>query len=97
MTAEWALGVAGAIILILFGVIGSMLRADRGSISADIKAGFAEVKALIAVIDSRQRQTDKDCVPWEEFDKLRKDFVFLDKRQTIVETTCSNNHHGKAI
>lgn len=72
-----------------------MMRTDRASISDDIKAGFAEVKALIAVIDSRQRQTDKDCVPWEEFDKLRKDLVCLDKRQTIVETTCSNNHHGK--
>lgn len=94
MSAEWALGVSGAVILILLGIIAYLLRSDRVSISDDIKAGFAEVKALIAAIDARQRQTDKDCVPWEEFDKLRKDLIILDKRQTIVETNCANHHPG---
>lgn len=92
MSLEMALGMSGALILVLFGVIGFMLRQDRKGIAESIKAGFDEVKALIAAIDTRQRQIDKDCVTWADLNEVKAKVLCHETEIAVIKTTCANEH-----
>jgi len=92
MNQEMALQTAGALILVLVAVIGFMLRQDRKSIAESIKAGFDEVKALIAAIDTRQRQIDKDCVTWADLNEVKVKVLEHETEIAVIKTTCANEH-----
>lgn len=92
MTESAMLSIAGALILLLLGIIGYMARQDRQSISVTMAAGFAELKTLVASIEARLRQAEKDCVTWEALESVKLDTKGLDRRVTAVEAKCKAEH-----
>lgn len=78
---EW---LAALLVAAALAVVGWVVR--RGFES--IHLALAELRADIKAIADKQARLDKDCVTWPELEKVQLDVKGLDRRVTIVETTC---------
>jgi hypothetical protein len=101
---EWAslaLTAAGAIILLLVGIVGWMYQEDRAGLSTRMKEGFDEVKQMFVAqtarfdkIDERQNRLAKDCLTWHDLrelgfeDRLRAH----DRDIAALKATCKAKH-----
>lgn len=43
-------------------------------------------------IETKQAQQDKDCVTWDEFNKLRADVTAHATEIAVIKTTCKAEH-----
>lgn len=82
---EW---LAALLVAAALAVVGWVVR--RGFES--IHAALAELRADIKAIADKQARLDKDCVTWPELEKVALQVSSLDRRITIIETTCKQEH-----
>jgi hypothetical protein len=64
------LSVAGAVILVLLGIIGWQYRQERKGILDSVRDGFTEIKSLVAALTARFDKLDerqRDCMTWEDW------------------------------
>jgi hypothetical protein len=92
MSESAMLALAGTVIVLLLGVIGHLLRQDRQSIAATMAAGFAELKTLIAGVAAQAQRLERDCVTWEDFNKLRADVTCQGTEIAVIKKTCEVEH-----
>jgi len=45
--------------------------------------------------DERQAKIEKDCVTWEEFNRLRADVTHHSTEIAVIKTTCNATHEKK--
>ena len=100
---EWAslaLATAGAIILLLVSIVAWMYQEDRKGLSTRMQDGFNEVKQMFVAqaarfdkIDQRQAKLEKDCVPREEFNRLKVEVAHHSTEIAVIKTTCFSIHN----
>lgn len=97
---EWgtqALAVAGAVILVLLGIIGWQYSEERKGILTSVRDGLAEIKGLVAALTARFDKLDerqRECMTWDDFralgleDKVREH----DRDIATIKATCKAEH-----
>ena len=90
MTEAAMLVISGAILLLLLAIIGWFVSDKLATLTMGIAALHTKFDNVIA----EQAQLKKDCVPWEEFDKLKVDVTHINTEIAVIKTTC-NAEHGK--
>lgn len=97
------LSIAGAIILILLGVIGNLyLREwkrqdeDKQTLSKVMSEGFTKLESLIGGVAAQAQRLERDCVTWEDLGKelgpLKAGQVNHGERLVALETNCKAEH-----
>lgn len=105
MMAEWIavlLSIAGALILILLAIIANFYRRERSrqdedkqTLSEMMSAGFTELKALIGGVAAQAQRLERDCVTWDEFNKLKADVTHHSTEIAVIRTTCNQIHEKR--
>ena len=57
-----------------------------------VRAAITRLITKLDAIEARQSQMDKDCVTWGDLEKERLRISDHDRRLTVIETTCKQEH-----
>jgi hypothetical protein len=68
--------------------VGGLIKWAVTSILKRLDRQEAKLDSIIA----DQAEIRRDCVTWADFDKLMQSLGGLDRRVTVMETTCSKEH-----
>ncbi len=55
-----------------------------------IRSWMCKVDNKLDQVITKQAQQDKDCVTWEEFNKLKSEVVYHSTEIAVIKTTCEN-------
>lgn len=90
-----------SIIATLVAIIAVLLVGGARFVKGQLDSGFARIEIALGSMstkfdkmDERMRRTENDCVTWEALEAVKLDTKGLDRRVTVLETTCQQ-HHGK--
>ena len=73
---------------LLISVIGALLAVMWWS----IRTWIVRLVDSVGELQNRITKTEKDCVTWDELEKERLRISDHDRRITIIETTCKQEH-----
>lgn len=82
---EW---LAPLLVSAALAVVGWVVRRGFESLHAAIKDLRDEFKAIA----DKQAKLDKDCVTWADHEALKLNVNGIDRRVTVLETTCKQEH-----
>lgn len=57
-----------------------------------IRTGIVRLVDSVDELKNRLAKTEKDCVTWDDLEKERLRLADHDRRITIIETTCKQEH-----
>jgi hypothetical protein len=88
-----------SIIAALTGIIGALLLGGAKFVKGQLDSGFARIEIALGAMsskmdrmDERVRKAESDCATWEAVEALRLETKGLDRRVTVIETTCKAEH-----
>jgi hypothetical protein len=73
---------------LLLSIIGILLTGMWWS----IRTALVRLMDKLDDMEARQTKVEKDCVTWPELEKVALQVNGLDRRVTIIETTCKAEH-----
>lgn len=85
MMPEW---LAALLVAAALTVVGWVVQ--RGFES--IHTALADLRTDIKGIADKQARLDKDCVTWSDLESVKLDVKDHDRRITVVETNCKQEH-----
>lgn len=57
-----------------------------------LRAWMGRVDTRLDRMEAKQTQTEKDCVTWADHEALKLVVNGVDRRMTVIETTCKAEH-----
>jgi hypothetical protein len=60
-----------------------------------VKTGLTRLMAKLDAMEARQNKVEKDCVTWADHENLKLTVNGVDRRVTVLETVCDQQHGGK--
>lgn len=94
---EWLFAIAGAVILILLGIIGWQYSEERKGILGSVRDGFSEIKGLVASLTARFDKLDerqRDCMTWDDWRAMGLEEKVREHDRDIagIKATCKAEH-----
>lgn len=63
-----------------------------GALLTVIGAIVLRIDRKLDRMEERQTQTEKNCVTWDEFNKLKADVTHQGTEIAVIKTTCEGKH-----
>jgi len=57
-----------------------------------VRTGLVRLMDKLDKMETRQAQVEKDCVTWADHEALKLNVNGIDRRVTVIETTCEQKH-----
>jgi hypothetical protein len=88
-----------SVIAALAAIIGALLLGGAKFVKGQLDSGFARIEISLGAItskfdkmDERMRKAESDCVTWEALESVKLETKGIDRRVTVLETTCKAEH-----